>query len=139
MVTNLHHVVQASGACHFILFLFMPPFSTPVQDFLNAVTGWELSADEISAIGERIATLRHAFNLREGLNPLQFKMPDRAIGVPPLDEGPLKGVKIGEEGLNTMISGYFKLMDWDMTTAKPSKKRLEELGLDDVAGDLRSI
>jgi len=138
MVINLHHVLQASGACHFGLFLFMPPFSTPVQDFLNAVTGWELSADEVSTIGERIATLRHAFNLREGLNSLQFKVPDRALGVPPPDEGPLKGVKIGEDGLNTMVTEYLKLMDWDMSTAKPSKKRLEELELEDVARELMS-
>ena len=138
MVINLHHVLQASGACHFGLFLLMPPFSTPVQDFLNAVTGWELSADEISATGERIATLRHVFNLREGLNSLEFKVPNRALGVPPPDEGPLKGVKVGEDGLNTMVAEYFKLMDWDMRTAKPSKKRLEELELEDVAGELMS-
>jgi len=27
-------------------------------------------------------------------------------------------------------------MDWDLKTAKPSKKKLQELGLDDVAKEL---
>ena len=77
--------------------------------------------------------MRHAFNLREGLNPLQFKVPDRVLGRPPLKEGPLARVTIDED---IMIKDYLTAMDWDALTTKPSKKKLLELGLTDVAKDL---
>jgi len=80
--------------------------------------------------GERISNLRQAFNIREGLNPLKFRVPDRVLGIPPKKEGPLAGVTIDED---TMIKEYLTAMDWDLKTAKPSKKKLLELGLEDVA------
>ena len=33
-------------------------------------------------VGERILNLRHAFNLREGINNLDFHFPKRALGIP---------------------------------------------------------
>ena len=73
---------------------------------------------------------RQAFNIREGLNPLQFKVPDRVLGRPPQKEGPLAGVTVDED---TLIKDCLTAMDWDLKTAKPSKKKLLELGLEDVA------
>ena len=74
--------------------------------------------------------MRHAFNLREGLNPLQFKVPDRVLGRPAQKEGPVARVTVDED---TMVKEYLAAMDWDAKTAKPSKKKL--LGLD-VAKEL---
>jgi aldehyde:ferredoxin oxidoreductase len=105
-----------------------------VTQFLNAATGWNLTTEELLKIGERIGTLRHAFNLREGLNPLKEKVPGRIFGTPPLQAGPLKGVTFDT---GTVMSEYAKLMDWDPVTAKPSAQRLRELGLEDVAQALR--
>jgi len=79
---------------------------------------------------ERISNIRQAFNIREGLNPLEFKVPDRVLGRPPLKEGPLAGVTVDED---TLIKDCLTAMDWDLKTAKPSKKKLLELGLEDVA------
>jgi aldehyde:ferredoxin oxidoreductase len=33
----------------------------------------------------------------------------------------------------TMVSEYLQAMDWDQKTAKPSKSKLAELGLTDIA------
>jgi len=52
------------------------------------------------------------------------------VGKPPLEEGPLAGVEID---LSAQIEDYLKAMDWDLTTGKPSKRRLMGLGLEDVA------
>jgi len=106
------------------------PNIDPIAEFMSAVTGWEVTNDELLETGERISNLRQAFNVREGLNSLQFKVPDRVLGRPPLKEGPLAGITIDED---TMIKEYFAAMDWDIKTAKPSKKKLQELGLEDVA------
>ena len=93
------------------------------------MTGWDYSVADLLQIGDRIATVRHAFNLRDGLSPVEFKVPGRLIGRPSLDEGPTQGVEID---LEAQAKDYLRAMDWDVDTAVPSEKRLRELGLEDV-------
>jgi aldehyde:ferredoxin oxidoreductase len=128
------HSVQASGMCLFIYGNFRSV--KPVVEFLNAVTGWNVPIEELVTTGERIANIRQAFNIREGLNPLKFKMPERLLGRSPYTKGPLKGITIDEATEQTWIEEYLSIMDWDLETAKPSKNKLYELGLKDVADQL---
>ena len=37
---------------------------------------------------------------------------------------------------DTLDREYLTAMEWDLKTAKPSKKKLKELGLEDVAKEL---
>jgi len=129
--SSFHHVVVCSGMCLFVYWAF--PNVDPIADFMMAVTGWDVTNEELLKTGERIANIRQAFNIREGLNPLKFKVSDRVLGKPPLKSGPLAGVTIDED---TMIKEYLTAMDWDLKTAKPSKKKLLELGLKEVAQEL---
>ena len=129
--SSFHHVVVCTGTCLFVYWAF--PNVDPIADFMKAVTGWDVTNEELVKTGERIANIRQAFNIREGLNPLRFKVSDRVLGKPPLKEGPVAGVTIDED---TMIKEYLTAMDWDLKTAKPSKKKLVELGLADVAQTL---
>ena len=100
---------------------------------VRTVTGHYYILDGLLKTGERISNLRHAFNLREGINPLQFKVPARVLGKPAQADGPLAGVTIDQE---SQIRGYLKAMDGDLVTCKPSKAKLEELGLSDIASSL---
>ena len=59
-----------SGMCLFVHWAF--PLIYPVVEFMKVVTGWEISNDELLKTGERISNLRQAFNVREGLNPLEI-------------------------------------------------------------------
>jgi len=129
--SNFHQVMNCAGMCEF-MYMSLPTVEV-VTNFMSAVTGWDVTTDELIKTGERIQNLRHAFNLREGLNPLKFKVPDRSLGIPAQKEGPVAGVTVDE---NIMIKEYLAAMDWDAKTTKPSKKKLQELGLEDVAGDL---
>jgi len=52
------------------------------------------------------------------------------VGRPPLKEGPVANVTIDDD---TMIKDYLRAMDWDLTTTKPSPKKLQELGLSQLA------
>jgi aldehyde:ferredoxin oxidoreductase len=88
---------------------------------------------DILQIGERIANIRQAFNIREGLNARKFVIPDRILGRPPKEVGPNPGVTLNEED---MYNEFLAAMDWDIQTCKPSKKKLQELGLEDVAREL---
>ena len=100
---------------------------------MNAVTGWDYSIDEVLKMGERIANMRHVMNLREGINPLEWPVHPRIIGKPAQEAGPLAGVTADIDAQNYWNLGA---LDWDRVTTKPSKKKLEELGLEDVAKDL---
>jgi aldehyde:ferredoxin oxidoreductase len=126
--SNFHHALVCAGMCLFVYWAF--PSVDPIAEFMKAVTGWDVTNDELLKTGERISNLRQAFNIREGLNPLKFKVPDRVLGIPPQKEGPLAGITIDEE---TLDREYLAAIDWDLKTAKPSKKKLLELGLEDVA------
>ena len=129
--SNFQHSLVCSGFCLFV-YLTLPSVDV-VAEFMRAVTGWDMTTDELIKTGERIANIRQAFNIREGLNPLQFKVPGRILGKPPQKEGPLAGITIDKD---TLVKEYLAEMDWDLETAKPSKKKLEELGLEDVAQEL---
>ncbi|MDP2949305.1 MAG: aldehyde ferredoxin oxidoreductase C-terminal domain-containing protein, partial [Chloroflexota bacterium] len=127
---ELVHVLNATGGC---LFAYI---SYPVQymaDFLTAITGNEYSLDDLYVAGERIANLRHAFNLREGLNPLEFQLHGRLTGNPPLIAGNLRGVTVDAD---TMVREYCEAMKWNTETARPDPQRLRELGLEDLIPDV---
>jgi aldehyde:ferredoxin oxidoreductase len=124
-------VINASGLCLHVSTMFNG--SQYATEFLKVVTGWDRSHEEILRCGERIGIMRHVFTLREGDNPLKRKVHGRIIGRPPHKEGPLADVTTDLEGqVDIALTG----LDWDKVTTKPSRKRLLELGLDDVAAEL---
>ncbi len=117
-----HKTVSALGLCQFSLLTG----NFPVVEFVNLVTGFNFSIEDIVIIGERILTLKHIFNLREGKNPLDYHLPARAMEN--ADRGPNKAISdITEQKL---ITEFLESLHWDTSTTIPKKERLEELGLD---------
>ena len=123
LVTSMD-ISQAAGLCMFGYLSF--PFQA-LHDQLGAVTGWEFDDQAIFKTGERIFTMRHLFNLREGHNPLTRQVPGRMIGDPPLTDGNVKDVTLD---LKTLVNEMLDMFDWDKTTSIPSDARLKELGMD---------
>lgn len=135
-ISALFHVLNASGVCLFGYQEALVGAAAQIRyliDSLNAVTGWEYELEELLEAGDRIATIRRLFNIGEGVNPLQFKVPGRLAGKPPMDEGPWKGIEID---LDTQIKDYLKVMDWDTETAVPSQRALKKLHLEDISRNL---
>jgi len=52
------------------------------------------------------------------------------MGRPPKTKGPNAGVTLVED---EVYNEFLTAMDWDIKTTKPSREKLLELGLDDVA------
>jgi len=127
--TQLLNAVGLCTYCHWPV----PDGNKYVREYMSAVTGWERSLEELLTCGERIVNMRHAFILREGINPLTRKVHPRIVGRPPQKGGPLAGVTLDIEA---QVYWCLGAMDWDRETTKPSKKKLLALGLDDVAEDL---
>jgi len=120
-------LVDAAGAC---LFGTQVGGGLPLCEWMNAVTGWNLSHDEYLIIGERIEHLRHAFNIREGLNPIRdFRLHPRVYGDPPLTRGPLKGITLD---IDVLAKSFYEAMGWDLGTGKPYLAKLQDLGLTEV-------
>jgi aldehyde:ferredoxin oxidoreductase len=124
-------VSSAAGLCMHGGMAGNPP--KYIAGFLKYVTGWDRSMDELLKNGERIEVMRHVFTLREGDNPLERFVHPRIPGIPPQTEGPLAGVT-----RDIKAQAYWNLgaLDWDRFTTKPSLRKLQELGLDDVADEL---
>jgi aldehyde:ferredoxin oxidoreductase len=102
----------------------------PLVEWLAAATGWELSDEECLVIGERVEQLRHAFNIREGINPARhFKLHPRMLGDPPMDKGPAKGITLDAAA---MAEAFYAAMGWNLATGKPKPSRLEKLGLNEI-------
>jgi aldehyde:ferredoxin oxidoreductase len=127
IAVSLNNVANSAGIC---MFGYIAMDASALPDFLNLVTGSNHTLNDLFKIGERIANVRQAFNIREGVTAENFKIPDRILGHPPLPDGPTAGKEVD---IDVMREDYFREMGWDTETGKPSKDKLIEMGLADVA------
>ena len=107
-----NHAFESLGVCVFVIATY--PHVDALLDFINAVTGWDMTLEELLSIGERVPNLRQAFNIREGLNPLEYVVSGRLEGKPPLVAGPLAGVTIDQDTVNRE-----SLRPWTGTSRPP--------------------
>jgi aldehyde:ferredoxin oxidoreductase len=102
---------------------------------LHAVTGMDLTVDELRVIADRVFTLERAFLVREGITKkddvLKGKWTKGAVS-----RGPHKGFTIDPQSWEKMLEAYYKTRGWDRETGIPTRETLERLGLADVADDL---
>jgi aldehyde:ferredoxin oxidoreductase len=126
-------VLNSAGLCMFGYISY--PIQT-LPDQLAAGTGWAFDMEEVYHTGMRIYTMRHAFNLREGINPLTRNVPGRLVGEPPLKEGNVKEVTLDYK---TMAKEFLELAGWDVHTTVPSEESLRELGLDFLVDDMEKV
>jgi aldehyde:ferredoxin oxidoreductase len=127
MGSDLMHAISCAGICMFGMG-FMD--ASALTDFMNLTTGWDYGMDDLLKVGDRIANIRQAFNIREGVGIVDFKIPGRVSGNPPPEAGPTAG---RSADFTTLRSDYLIARGWDVNTSTPSQNKLLELGLDDVA------
>jgi aldehyde:ferredoxin oxidoreductase len=102
------------------------------QDMVNlvkAVTGWDMSIDEILEIGERRLVMMKLFNGREGFDASDDSLPVKFFRQP-LKGGASDGVVVEEEEFNSALREYYRQSGWDETSGHPSQETLVRLGLD---------
>lgn len=127
IASSYAQAITSGGLCYFALLTGTLPF----VEFVSAVTGWEFTVTEAIATGKRIQTLRQAFNVREGLRPGDFQLPQRLLTQPP-------GGSRAESSIDTndLKRSYYEAMGWDAETGRPSDKNLQELGLVELVGTM---
>jgi aldehyde:ferredoxin oxidoreductase len=127
--------VQDERAVFFSLVLcdFAPISEEDCISLLNLATGFEHDMQSYLKCGERIWNLVRMFNLREGLDPADDKLPPR-MHRDSFSIGPAKGIVIPEEDFKKSLQEYYSLRGWD-SRGIPTSEKLRELGLDDLVLD----
>ena len=103
----------------------------PLVDYVNSVTGWNMSLFEMMKVGERANTIMRLFNCREGFTPDDDVLPQRlheGIG-----NGVLKGQRIDPAEFLAARRTYYQMAGWDPETGRPTAATLAELGIEDTA------
>jgi aldehyde:ferredoxin oxidoreductase len=100
---------------------------------LYATTGIEEFKDPkyLWLTGERIFNLERAINVRDGIDGKYDTIPKRIVKEP-VPREPSKG-QVFE--LDVLLKEYYKVRGWD-EGGIPTKEKLKELGLEDVAEKL---
>lgn len=86
MISARYKCVISTGLCLF----GNDSMNCPLVETLDAVTGWNLTANDLAKIDTCVNITLHMFNLGEGWKPSDYTLPPKATGKPPLPEGTLK-------------------------------------------------
>jgi aldehyde:ferredoxin oxidoreductase len=98
---------------------------------INAACGFDGSVSDMMRCGERGWNLKRAINNRMGLTRSNDKLPKALLT--PYPDGGSEGFVPDIEG---MLIAYYEARGWDQQTGKPTKEKLIELELEDIAKDL---
>lgn len=99
----------------------------PYARMVRAVTGWDVTVEELERVGERVVNLERLFNVREGVRRADDRLPWRVMHEP-IPDGPSAGMYCPPEELDRMLDEYYTLRGWDREGV-PDPSRLAALGL----------
>ncbi len=137
---DLYSTLNALGLCFFPSGNRLALGPTYISKLYSACTGWDTTPQELMMLGERIFTLLKAYTIREGLTRKDDNWPDRFYREgSSLEEGPTTRVALSRDTINKLLDEYYELRGWDKKSGLPSKEKLFELGLRDVANELLEL
>ncbi|UCF49662.1 MAG: aldehyde ferredoxin oxidoreductase family protein [Thermoplasmatales archaeon] len=122
--------VQDERASFFSLVLcdFAPISEENCVELWNLSTGFDHTVESYLQCGERIWNLIRLFNLREGYDTTDDKLPARLFR-DSFTKGAAKGVLIKEDAFQKSLQEYYSIRGWN-EKGIPTKEKLEELGLE---------
>jgi aldehyde:ferredoxin oxidoreductase len=96
-------------------------------EMIRAVTGWDITVEELMIVGERRLNLFRIFNAREGLDRNADKLPKKffkALG----GAGPTAGIALTHEEIESAKDEYYKLAGWT-NNGIPTRQTMERLDI----------
>lgn len=94
---------------------------------VSAVTGWDVSVDELMAVGARRLNLFRTFNAREGLDRRNDRMPKKFFKALK-GEGPTAGIALDPVEMEAALNEYYRLAGWS-EEGLPTRETLQKLDL----------
>jgi len=110
-------------------------------EIYKAITGLDATASGFLAAGHRICDLLKLLNMREGFTRKDDKFPDRWFE-PTKRHGKdvwledYFGNRLTHEDCEKMLDEYYDERGWDIPLGIPTRQKLIENGLEDIASDL---
>ena len=114
---------------------FLTTASENTSMVLKALSGIELTTEEVDLVGDRINTLARVFNVLAGNDRSEDTFPER-IMTEPIKGGNSDGHYVKKEELEMMLDEYYEARGWDKNGV-PTIERLKFLGLDKAAEMLK--
>jgi aldehyde:ferredoxin oxidoreductase len=114
------------GLCHFLAYE-----DDQALAILQAVTGWDITAEEMVAAAHRGLTLARLFNLREGFGRESDRLPARFSDPLPKHAG------LTREAQDTIVTDYYVEQGWDPVTGVPTAETIRALDLEEDAAHAR--
>jgi aldehyde:ferredoxin oxidoreductase len=126
---HLHSLLDSLNLCEFAWGpswqLYGPE---EILKMVHAVTGWDVTMEELLTVGERRLNMLRAFNAREGIDRNQDKLPGRFFREG-LKGGPSDGWVVIKDEFEAALNEYYRRSGWDLATGTPTRETLEKLGL----------
>jgi aldehyde:ferredoxin oxidoreductase len=111
-----------------------------------AATGMDVSEEEMLGVGERIVNLQRGFNALHGLSRKDDKFPEKWFEPLETIEEPkrrkpltdyYRKVELTREDVEKIFDEYYADRGWDVKKGIPTKEKLIEVGLEDIAERLQ--
>lgn len=128
-ITNLRHFNNVSVICQFV-----PWTVAQLEELVRAITGWNATASELLAAGERAATLARIFNIREGMKAEDEVLPLRFFEA--FESGPLAGKAADPNVWHRAKLAAYRMAGWS-DFGVPTDECLARLGISWAAEYLR--
>ena len=132
-------VSDALGFCAFTTTALYGLTPKMMAEMWSVAIGEEVSEEELMKAGRRIVTLEKSYNVRCGANRSDDKLPWRIMNEGAKDRHTEDFMVTTQKELDKMLDGYYELHGWELNTSWPTRKTLEKLGLNFVAGELEKV
>jgi aldehyde:ferredoxin oxidoreductase len=96
-------------------------------EMMQAVTGWDITLEELLEVGRRRLNLFRIFNAREGFGRKDDKLPKKFFKTLQ-GTGPTAGIALTHEEIDTAIDQYYKMAGWT-SDGIPTRETMEALDL----------
>jgi aldehyde:ferredoxin oxidoreductase len=110
------------GLCHFLAYE-----DDQSLTIVKAVTGWDVTPEEMVTTAHRGLTLARLFNLREGIGRADDRLPSRFSEPLPKHAG------FGTEQQDKIVTDYYIEQGWDPSTGVPTAETVRALEIEEDA------
>jgi aldehyde:ferredoxin oxidoreductase len=120
--SNRNGLRNQTGLCHFLAY-----DDDQSLDIMKAVTGWDLTPEELVTMAHRGLTLARLYNMREGFTRADDRLPPRFSDPLPKHAG------LTMEQQAKVVTDYYIEQGWDPETGAPTAETIRTLELTEDA------
>ena len=112
-------LIDSMILCKFLRGVFADLYAEGAE-LLGAITGWDVTGDELRQVARRIVDAKKAYNQRAGWTRAEDTLPPRMLRTG-LSLGAEGEARLSAEGLAAMVSAYYAERGWDEEGRLPAR------------------